>query len=94
MRSLPSKPSITGAQDYLVKSQLTPAWIERSIRYAIERHRMDLALLEAEERYHSVFDHLVEGIFQTTPDGALFDGQLPPWRGFMATNPQRTDPGR
>src|ERR1700690_77109 len=23
----------TGAQDYLVKSQLTPAWIERSIRY-------------------------------------------------------------
>jgi sigma-B regulation protein RsbU (phosphoserine phosphatase) len=59
----------TGAQDYLVKSQLTPAWIERSIRYAIERHRMDLALLEAEERYHSVFDHLVEGIFQTTPAG-------------------------
>src|ERR1019366_8723343 len=58
-----------GAQDYLVKSQLTPAWLERSIRYAIERHRMDMALLEAEERYHSVFDHLVEGIFQTTPMG-------------------------
>src|SRR5208283_976559 len=36
---------------------------------SIERHRMDLALLEAEERYHSVFDHLVEGIFQTSPDG-------------------------
>jgi sigma-B regulation protein RsbU (phosphoserine phosphatase) len=59
----------TGAQDYLVKSQLTPAWLERSIRYAIERHRMDMALLEAEEKYHSVFDHLVEGIFQTTPAG-------------------------
>ena len=58
-----------GAQDYLVKSQLTPAWLERSIRYAIERHRMDMAMLEAEERYHSVFDHLVEGIFQTTPTG-------------------------
>jgi phosphoserine phosphatase RsbU/P len=58
-----------GAQDYLVKSQLTPAWLERSIRYAIERHRMDIALLEAEEKYHGVFDHLVEGIFQTTPDG-------------------------
>ena len=58
-----------GAQDYLVKSQLTPAWLERSIRYAIERHRMDMALLEAEEKYHSVFDHLVEGIFQTTPEG-------------------------
>ena len=58
-----------GAQDYLVKSQLTPSGLERSIRYAIERHRMDMALLEAEERYHSVFDHLVEGIFQTTPAG-------------------------
>jgi sigma-B regulation protein RsbU (phosphoserine phosphatase) len=58
-----------GAQDYLVKGQLTPGWLERSIRYALERHRMDLALLAAEARYHSIFDHLVEGIFQTTPDG-------------------------
>src|SRR5436309_866177 len=58
-----------GAQDYLVKSQLTPGWLERSIRYAIERHRLDMAALAAEEKYHSVFDHLVEGIFRTTPDG-------------------------
>ena len=58
-----------GAQDYLVKSQLNPGWLERSIRYAIERHQMDAALLDAERRYHSVFDHLVEGIFQTTPEG-------------------------
>src|SRR5207245_4720807 len=54
---------------YVDKTQRTPGWLERSIRYAIERHRMDRALLEAEEKYHSVFDHLVEGIFQTTPDG-------------------------
>jgi sigma-B regulation protein RsbU (phosphoserine phosphatase) len=59
-----------GAQDYLVKSQLNPGWLERSIRYAIERHRMDLSLMEAEEKYHGVFDHLVEGIFRTTPEGA------------------------
>jgi sigma-B regulation protein RsbU (phosphoserine phosphatase) len=58
-----------GAQDYLVKSQLTPSGLERSIRYAIERHRMDMALLAAEEKYHSLFDRLVEGIFQTTPQG-------------------------
>jgi sigma-B regulation protein RsbU (phosphoserine phosphatase) len=58
-----------GAHDYLVKSELTPAWLERSLRYAIERHRLERTLLEAEEKYHSVFDHLVEGIFRTTPDG-------------------------
>jgi sigma-B regulation protein RsbU (phosphoserine phosphatase) len=58
-----------GAQDYLVKGQLTSGWLERSIRYAIERHRMDVALLAAEEKYHSIFDHLIEGIFQTTPEG-------------------------
>ncbi len=58
-----------GAQDYLVKSQLTSGWLERSIRYTIERHRMDMAVLAAETKYHSVFDHLVEGIFQTTPEG-------------------------
>jgi PAS domain S-box-containing protein len=58
-----------GAQDYLVKAQLTSGWLERSIRYAIERHRIDLARVASEEKYHGIFDHLVEGIFQTTPEG-------------------------
>lgn len=58
-----------GANDYLIKGQLSPGWLERSIRYALERSRMNRALQQAEEKYHSVFDHLVEGIFQTTPDG-------------------------
>ena len=58
-----------GAQDYIVKSQITVGWLERSIRYAIERHRMDMRLLAAEEKYHSIFDHLMEGIFQTTEEG-------------------------
>jgi phosphoserine phosphatase RsbU/P len=58
-----------GANDYLIRSQLTPGWVERSIHYALERRRMDQVLMEAEEQYHQVFDHLVEGIFQTTPDG-------------------------
>ncbi len=58
-----------GAQDYLVKSQLNLSWLERSIRYAIERQRLDAALMAAEEKYHDVFDHLVEGIFRTTSEG-------------------------
>src|SRR5262245_929873 len=58
-----------GANDYVVKNQLNAGWLERSIRYAIEQHRTDKLLFAAEARYHSVFDHLVEGIFQTTPEG-------------------------
>ncbi len=58
-----------GAQDYLVKSQLNPQLLSRAILYAIERHRADARLLEAEEKYRGIFEHIVEGIFQTTPDG-------------------------
>src|SRR5580765_925587 len=58
-----------GAQDYLVRGQLTPQWLYRSIRYAMERHLAELAVAEAEEKYRGIFDHLVEGIFQTSPDG-------------------------
>jgi sigma-B regulation protein RsbU (phosphoserine phosphatase) len=58
-----------GAQDYLVKASLTPALLERAIRYAIERYHLDRALLVAEQKYHSVFDNLVEGIFRTTHEG-------------------------
>lgn len=65
-----------GAQDYLVKSQINPNWLLRSIRYTIERHEADLALVRAENRYHSIFDHLVEGIFQTSPDGRYLMANL------------------
>ena len=58
-----------GAQDYLVKSQLNPQLIVRAVLYAIERQRADAALLEAEEKYRGIFEHIVEGIFQTSPDG-------------------------
>src|SRR6185369_8489147 len=77
-----------GAQDYLVKSQLTPGWLERSIRYAIERHRTDMALLAAEEKYHSIFDHLVEGIFQTTPDGRYMMANAALVRIYGYTSPE------
>ncbi len=58
-----------GAQDYLVKGQGDRNLLVRSIRYAIERKRTELALEQAEEKYRGIFEHIVEGIFQTTPDG-------------------------
>ena len=58
-----------GAQDYLVKSQLNSQLLGRAIRYAVERQRADTALLEAEKKYRGIFENIVEGIFQTSPDG-------------------------
>jgi sigma-B regulation protein RsbU (phosphoserine phosphatase) len=58
-----------GAQDYLVKGEINSHLLVRSIRYAIERKRSEMALLQAEEKYRSIFENTVEGIFQTTPDG-------------------------
>ncbi len=77
-----------GAQDYLVKGQITPGWLERSMRYAIERYQMDRTLQAAEEKYHSVFDHLVEGIFQTTPDGKYLMANMALARIYGYTSPE------
>lgn len=58
-----------GAEDYLVKSEVNSHLLARSIRYSIERKRSEHALLRAEEKYRSIFENIVEGIFQTSPDG-------------------------
>ncbi|NJK69865.1 MAG: PAS domain S-box protein [Microcoleus sp. SU_5_3] len=36
---------------------------------ASERERTEIALRQAEQKYRSIFENAVEGIFQTTPDG-------------------------
>lgn len=58
-----------GAQDHLVKGQIDSPLLARSIRYSIERHRAEEALYRAEEKYRSIFENTVEGIFQTTANG-------------------------
>ncbi|MCX7865743.1 MAG: SpoIIE family protein phosphatase [Limisphaera sp.] len=58
-----------GAQDYLVHGQLDARWLRRALRYAMERHAAEMALLDAEARYREMFDHLTEGVFRTTPEG-------------------------
>jgi phosphoserine phosphatase RsbU/P len=58
-----------GAQDYLVKEPLDATGLRRAIRCAIERQHEQVALIEQKNNYYGIFDHLVEGIFRTTPDG-------------------------
>jgi sigma-B regulation protein RsbU (phosphoserine phosphatase) len=58
-----------GAQDYLVKGRCDAHLLEHIIHCAIERQHERTALIEEKDNYYGVFDHLVEGIFRTTPDG-------------------------
>ena len=62
-----------GAQDYLVKDQLNPQLLGRAIRYASERQLAEAALLEKrEQKYRGIFENIVEGIFQTSPEGGYY----------------------
>ncbi len=58
-----------GAQEYFPREQLGQRALEPVIRSAMERHLEQAALLKEKENYYGLFDHLVEGIFRTTPDG-------------------------
>jgi sigma-B regulation protein RsbU (phosphoserine phosphatase) len=58
-----------GAQDYLPKEKLEARGLRSAIRCAIERQHEHVALIEEKDNYYGIFDHLVEGVFRTTPDG-------------------------
>ena len=46
-----------GAQDYLIKGEVTPALLSRTLRHAVERHRMVRDLTEAQQRQHFLATH-------------------------------------
>lgn len=58
-----------GAQGYLALEEFQPHLVQRTIRCAIERQIERVALVAEKENYYGIFDHLIEGIFRTTPDG-------------------------
>ena len=58
-----------GAQDYLTKDEIEPRALQHALRCAIERQHENNALIDEKDNYCGVFDHLVEGIYRTTPDG-------------------------
>lgn len=58
-----------GAQGYLAREEFEPHLMRRTIRCAVERQIERVALVAEKENYYGIFDHLIEGIFRTTPDG-------------------------
>jgi two-component system, cell cycle sensor histidine kinase and response regulator CckA len=47
-----------GAADFLVKAELTPLLLERSLRYAVQQSRSERALRESEERFRQLAENI------------------------------------
>ena len=60
-----------GAQDYVVKNQLVPTLLFRTIQYAIERHRLRQDLRASEERYRDLFENASDAILSFTREGIV-----------------------
>jgi sigma-B regulation protein RsbU (phosphoserine phosphatase) len=59
----------SGAQDCLAKEEFDAHLLQHALRCAVERQLERTSLIEEKDNYYGVFDHLVEGVFRTTPDG-------------------------
>jgi PAS domain S-box-containing protein len=60
--------SMAGAFDYLVKGDLRPDILERSIRYSVHQGRIIKELNEKEKKYRSLFERSLDCIFLANSD--------------------------
>lgn len=74
-----------GAQDYMVKGQVSSDLLIRSIEYAIERMRMEEALRQSEEELRLMFESVAEGIAITDLKGRIIRANeaLADMHGFL-----------
>lgn len=62
-----------GASDYLVKTELNPSMLERSIRYALSQFKIVRELDEKEKKYRTLFERSIDPIFLATDKLMLMD---------------------
>jgi PAS domain S-box-containing protein len=62
-----------GAADYLVKTELSPSLLERSIRYALSQSSVIRELDEKEKKYRSLFERSIDPIFLANEKMRIID---------------------
>jgi PAS domain S-box-containing protein len=60
-----------GAQDFLVKSELTSSLLSRVLCYAIERKKAEAKLLSSEQRWRSLAHHISDSILTIDKKGNI-----------------------
>ncbi len=60
-----------GATEYLQKAELTPTLVGRTLRWAVQRHRMQTKLQERDAWIRSITERLSAGVFRTGPTGQI-----------------------
>ncbi len=60
-----------GAQDYLVKGKITGDWLAYSIKYSVERARIERKLKQREKRLEDILEKLPDGVMVARRDGRV-----------------------
>ena len=62
-----------GVEDYLVKDEVTPAILNKSISYSIERRKNQLELAKNERRFRALIENFSDGLCVIAPSGETLE---------------------
>jgi PAS domain S-box-containing protein len=62
-----------GVQDYLIKDEVNPIILQKSISYSIERNKIQLLFQKNEKRFRSIVENSIDGYALIESDGRICD---------------------